>query len=501
MMTTEPVIRFADVAVRYRLPHESVSGIKEFAIRWMQRKLAFDDFWALKGVSFDIQRGEIFGIIGRNGAGKSTMLKVIARVLTPTQGRIVIQGKVAPLLELGAGFHPELTGRENVFLNSALLGRTKSQVEEILPEIAAFAEIGDFMEAPIRTYSTGMVARLGFAVATAIRPEILLVDEVLSVGDAAFQQKCLDRMYSFREQGTTIVLVSHSMSTIEAFCNRAIWLDRGEMKAVGSTPEVIRRYMSVGEPPKTDDEPPAKGTPISGSPIFRAEPEILPEKDCAYLPYTHHIYPADPILSVRHGTVSLWLRFDPDQKPQTAILFHSDDSRYVLYTSVADDNLKRPTRILTARAGGNRRVMETYFGAARFPEVAVSLDDESQLEKPFSYGQWHMVTMTWDGFPDGTVRLYLDAELVGEMTYDRRYDNNYRLAEEFAVGARPPQWVGELIQRDDGTVEDLRPQATLSVEAGGQQIKGVYLYRQCLSPDAIQNLYQTEREAFSVEPA
>jgi len=501
MITTNPVIHFEDVSVRYRLPQESVSGIKEFAIRWMQRKLAFDDFWALKNVSFEITKGEIFGIIGRNGSGKSTMLKVIARVLTPTQGRVVVRGKVAPLLELGAGFHPELTGRENVFLNSALLGRTKNEVEKTLPEIAAFAEIGEFMEAPLRTYSTGMVARLGFAVATAMRPEILLVDEVLSVGDAAFQQKCLDRMYSFQEQGTTIVLVSHSMSTIESFCNRAIWLDRGEKKAFGSTHEVIRRYMNADETQVNVDDKSEKPKTVTGTAIFRAKPEILTEKDCAYLPHTHHIYPADPILSVRHGTVSLWLKFDSNRKPQTAILFHSDDSRYVLYTSVDEVNPNKPKRTLTARAGGNRRVMETYFGEARFPEVSVSLDDEEQFEKPISYGDWHMVTMTWDGFPDGKVRLYLDAKLVGEMAYDRRYDNNYHLAENLAVGARPPQWVGELIQREDGSVDDLRPQATLSVEEGGQQIKGVYLYRQCLSSDDIQGLYQEERDAVSVEPA
>jgi len=500
MIERPPVVTIENVAIRYRVPREAFSGIKEYTIRWLQRKLAFEDFWALKDISFDIHRGEIFGIVGRNGSGKSTLLKVVARVLSPSRGRIIIRGKVAPLLELGAGFHPELTGRENVFLNSALLGRTKSEVEKLLPEIVAFAEIGDFMEAPLRTYSTGMVARLGFAVATAIRPEILLVDEVLSVGDAAFQQKCLDRMYSFQEQGTTVVLVSHSMSTVEAFCDRAVWLDQGEVKAMGSTREVIRRYMGTGETHEPAHESQRPVEAIQNAPVFRAQPEIDNEHQRAYLPQTRHIYPADPILSVRHGTVTLWLRFLANQKPRTAILFHSDDSRYVLYTSVDEANQQKAWRSLTARAGGNRRVLETYFGEARFPEITISLEDGDPLEEPFSYGDWHMVAMTWDGYPDGVLRLYVDGKQVGEMPYDRRYDNNYRLAENLSVGARPPQWVGELIQLEDGSVEDLRPQAILAADDGGQEIKNVYLYRQSLSPDEILKQYSLERDLFISEP-
>lgn len=495
-----PVISFDHVAVRYRVPHESFSGIKEFAIRWMQRKLAYDDFWALKDISFEIGRGENFGIIGRNGSGKSTLLKVIARVLTPTRGRVVIRGKVAPLLEVGAAFHPELTGRENVFLNSSLLGRTQREVQKIFPEIVAFAEIGDFIDAPLRTYSTGMVARLGFAVATAERPEILLVDEVLSVGDAAFQQKCLDRMYSFQEQGTTVILVSHSMATVESFCDRVVWLDQGEMKAVGSTREVSRRYMEASQ--TQPDAAAVSSVPVGPdltAPILQADPHIIPDRQCAYLPKTRHIYPADPILSVRHGTVSMWLKFKPRQSHQTAILFHSDDSRYVIYTSVDAANPPAPpVYTLTARAGGNRRVLETFYGNARFPEVTISSDSE-HLNQPFSDGNWHLVAMSWEGFPDGVVRLYVDAKLVGEMAYDRRYDNNYRLTENFAVGIRPPHWVGELIQKEDGNVEDLRPQATLSVAEGAQQIEKVCIYRQALTISEIQARFDVERSLLPSE--
>jgi ABC-type polysaccharide/polyol phosphate transport system ATPase subunit len=238
----QPVIRFEDVSVLYRVPRERVSGIKEYAVRWLQRRLKYEEFWALESISFAVPRGEVFGVIGRNGAGKSTMLKVMARVLHPTRGRVVMRGKIAPLLELGAGFHPELTGRENVHLNSALLGYSRKQVLDLFPAILDFAEIGDFIDAPLRTYSTGMVARLGFSVATCLRPDILLVDEVLSVGDSSFQEKCIRRMNEFQQQGTTIVIVSHSMQTVQSFCSRALLLDHGKMVIVGDVAEVIQHY-------------------------------------------------------------------------------------------------------------------------------------------------------------------------------------------------------------------------------------------------------------------
>jgi len=230
------------VSVLYRVPRERYSGIKEYAIRWLQRRVVYEEYWAVRGVTFQVYRGEAFGIIGRNGSGKSTMLKVMARVLMPTEGKVITRGRVAPLLELGAGFHPELTGRENVFMNSTLLGRSHKETEQLLPEIIDFAEISDFIDAPLRTYSTGMVARLGFSVASAIRPDILLVDEALSVGDSHFQEKCLDRMNSFRTKGTTIIIVSHSMATIRSFCDRALWIDHGHVQAIGDVNEVVELY-------------------------------------------------------------------------------------------------------------------------------------------------------------------------------------------------------------------------------------------------------------------
>ncbi len=233
------VIRLDGVSVRYRVPHER---FKEYMIRRMQGRVKHHSFWALKNVNLNVYGGEVFGVIGQNGAGKSTLLKLVARVLRPTEGRVLVKGWVAPLLEVGAGFHPELTGRENVYLNGALLGFTQEEMDEKFDGIVEFAELRDFIDAPLRTYSSGMWARLGFAVATQVQPQILIVDEILSVGDEAFQRKSLDRINAFREQGVTILLVSHNMALIEQMCQRAVWLDHGKLQSVGSVPDVIRAY-------------------------------------------------------------------------------------------------------------------------------------------------------------------------------------------------------------------------------------------------------------------
>lgn len=239
---SETVIHLENVSVRYNLPEERIGTFKEYAIRVLQKKVSFKSFLALNNVNLDIKKGEVFGFIGRNGAGKSTLLKVISRVLVPTSGRVWIKGWVSPLLELGAGFHPELTGRENVYLNSTLLGHTQLEIKNHMNEIIEFAELGAFMDAPLRTYSSGMVARLGFAVATTWEPEILILDEVLSVGDEAFQLKCQKRMEAFRKEQVTSLLVTHSMQTVEALCTRVALIDHGIVKAVGTPNEIINKY-------------------------------------------------------------------------------------------------------------------------------------------------------------------------------------------------------------------------------------------------------------------
>jgi homopolymeric O-antigen transport system ATP-binding protein len=241
--TEDEIIRLEKISVRYNLPSERIGTFKEYAIRFLQRRIRFNSFWALDDVNLNIHRGEVLGVIGKNGAGKSTLLKVISRVLRPTRGRIVIDGRVAPLLELGAGFHPELSGRENVFLNGALLGYSRKEMEECFEQIVDFAELRQFMDASIRTYSSGMYARLGFAVATAHVPDILLVDEILSVGDAEFQQKCFNRISQFRELGATIVLVSHNMEQVKYMCQRVAWINHGKLEQYGEPPQVIAAYL------------------------------------------------------------------------------------------------------------------------------------------------------------------------------------------------------------------------------------------------------------------
>jgi ABC-type polysaccharide/polyol phosphate transport system ATPase subunit len=237
-----PVIDLDSISVRYRVPIERFGTFKEYLIRRFQGRVNHKDFWALKDVSLRIKRGEVFGVVGRNGAGKSTMLKVVSRVLRPTKGRVRIVGRVSPLLELGAAFHHELTGRENVFLNASLLGYSQKEVVERFSKIVEFADIGDFIDAPLRTFSSGMIARLGFSIATAWEPDILVLDEVLAVGDEAFQAKCHEKIAFFQEKGATVLLVSHNTRVVSSICQRAAWIDQGEIQGIGDPGEIVALY-------------------------------------------------------------------------------------------------------------------------------------------------------------------------------------------------------------------------------------------------------------------
>jgi ABC-2 type transport system ATP-binding protein len=238
----EVVIHMENLSVRYRVPSEKVLTFKEYMIRRIQGKISHNDFWALHHLDLEVHQGEVFGIVGRNGAGKSTLLKVVARVLRPTEGRVWVKGLVIPLLELGAGFHSELTGRENIYLNGAMLGFSRREMDEKLQRIIEFSELGEFIEAPLRTYSSGMWARLGFAVATDSQPDILIVDEILGVGDEAFQQKCATRIEQYRKNGAAILLVSHNGTLVETMCQRAMWIDHGVKKLIGTPQEVLAAY-------------------------------------------------------------------------------------------------------------------------------------------------------------------------------------------------------------------------------------------------------------------
>lgn len=241
-MSQHIAIETEDLGIRFKLPTEPISSTKELFVKAAKRKIKLHDFWALRHVSFKLEKGSSIGIMGRNGAGKSTLLKVIARVLTPKAGRIVVRGKVFPMLELGAGFVMELTGHENIYLYGNILGLNNALVTKLYDSIVDFSELGDFIHAPMRSYSSGMIARLAFATATAVQPDILLADEILSVGDASFREKCMKRMEKFLENGTTIVFVSHSAETVKNICKAGLWLDHGLVKMMGTSEAVADAY-------------------------------------------------------------------------------------------------------------------------------------------------------------------------------------------------------------------------------------------------------------------
>lgn len=231
-----------DVSVCYRLPKERIRSFKEFIIKSFKGRIEYEEFWALKNITFQVPPGEMLGIVGRNGAGKSTLLKLIARVMKPVQGTVRVPGKVAPMIELGGGFDHELSGRENVYLFGSILGISRREMERKFDAIVEFSELQDFMEAPMRAYSSGMIARLGFAVVIAVEPEIMILDEILAVGDSAFQEKCHAHIAQFRQAGGTILFVSHSHDQILKFCDQALWLERGEIRSRGDTAGVVRQY-------------------------------------------------------------------------------------------------------------------------------------------------------------------------------------------------------------------------------------------------------------------
>ena len=243
MENKETVIEVSHATVRFNLASEKIDNLKEYAIKLVKRQLMFQEFLALKDVSFQVKKGEAWGIVGLNGSGKSTLLKVICGILKPYKGEVVVKGTIAPLIELGAGFDGDLTAKENIFLNGAVLGYSKEFMRAHFNEIVEFAELKDFLDMPIKNYSSGMAARLGFSIATMVKPDIMIVDEVLSVGDYAFQQKCTERMAKMLEGGTTLLFVSHSIENVKELCDHAIWLNKGEVVKCGDVTEICNAYM------------------------------------------------------------------------------------------------------------------------------------------------------------------------------------------------------------------------------------------------------------------
>mgnify|MGYP000321981133 CR=1 FL=1 len=237
------MIKAENISMRYLMNTDQIQSMKEYVVKFLKREIKYKEFWALKDVSFDVRKGEVMGIIGHNGAGKSTLLKVISGILKPTEGSLQVNGTIVPMLELGSGFDFELSGRENIFLNGAILGYSEKFLQDKYDEIVAFSELGEFIEAPLRSYSSGMVMRLAFSIATVVNPDILIVDEILAVGDAAFQEKSKKRMLELMGGGTTVLFVSHSLEQIREMCDRVLWLDHGRMRLCGDAQSVCDAYQ------------------------------------------------------------------------------------------------------------------------------------------------------------------------------------------------------------------------------------------------------------------
>jgi lipopolysaccharide transport system ATP-binding protein len=299
-MSSDISIAVRDLAKAYRLYDKPSDRLRQ--MMWRGRRQFYREFWAVSGLSFDVRKGETVGVIGRNGSGKSTLLQMICGTVTPTHGSVSVHGRVAPLLELGAGFNPEFSGRENVFLNAALLGLKAREIEERFDTIAAFADIGEFIDQPVKTYSSGMYARLAFSVAVHVDPEVLIVDEILAVGDAAFQRKCIERFYEIRDGGCTILFVSHDTYQVKSICQRAVYLDHGRQVAFGEAGEVIDRYVfdlerghgaSPADPVVIDDE-------SSRKPELQADvaPEHLQDREGSLPAHTSSMVEAEEVAAV-----------------------------------------------------------------------------------------------------------------------------------------------------------------------------------------------------------
>ncbi len=236
------MIKVDHVSMEFKIAHDHIKSLKEYVMAMVSGKLKYEEFWALKDVSFEVRKGEVVGIIGRNGAGKSTLLKVISGILKPTEGQVRVDGNIVPMLELGSGFDTDLTGQENIYLNGAILGYAEEFLKDKYDEIVEFSELGKFIDVPIRNYSSGMLMRLAFSIATVVNPEILIVDEILAVGDVSFQEKSKARMLELMSGGTTVLFVSHGLEQIREMCNRVVWLDGGTVKMIGDAKTVCNAY-------------------------------------------------------------------------------------------------------------------------------------------------------------------------------------------------------------------------------------------------------------------
>ena len=361
------------VSKRFRLQSDRAHSVKELVTR-RDRNLDADAFWALRDVSFSIPEGSMFALVGHNGSGKSTLLRCIAGIYRPTSGSVQVSGRISTLLELGAGFHPDLTGRENVYMNATILGMSKRQIDAAFDDIVEFAGVEDFIDSPVKIYSSGMYVRLGFSVAVHVDPEILIVDEVIAVGDAEFQRKCFDYLYDLRRRGVTIVVVTHSTGTVESMCDGAAWLDHGRLQLVGTGPEVAAAYMEqVNEAEReardeaqeaTSSGPDGAGRGIGDSTLTIASVEIL---DASGRP---------TVAVVHHETCTIRIRYratSPVEAPVFGIALHSASGVHLTGTNTRIDGV--PTGVVDGEGCVDFTIDEVPLTPGDY-EVTVAINDE-----------------------------------------------------------------------------------------------------------------------------
>jgi ABC-type polysaccharide/polyol phosphate transport system ATPase subunit len=402
------VLGFDQVSKRYRLRRGwQVSSLGE-AIGRVRRRVRHtegtspDFFWALRDVNFQIRRGESVGLIGSNGAGKSTTLKILSRVTVPTKGTFSAVGKIGALIEVGAGFHFDLTGRENVFLNGAIMGMTRAEVEEKFERIVSFAEIERFIDTPIKYYSSGMAVRLGFAVAAHINPDILLVDEVLAVGDAAFQAKCLNKLAELREQDKTIILVSHNMTNIVQHCDRVIWMDRGTVRAQGEPEAIVEQYLQAVQPQKSA----AGVTPTLDS--------SAPIRIGAIVVRNHRSEPGEPLVYGARATIEVEYEvMAPVSDPVIGITFESVNGHALGGLTSRLGGLKLD---VTHPTGVARLVLDPVIFTRGVYKVTVSVLDE-RIQRFYDLRS-HAMSFSVDG-PSLATR-----EVSGHVVYPHHWESN-----------------------------------------------------------------------------
>jgi ABC-type polysaccharide/polyol phosphate transport system ATPase subunit len=400
--TAPPAIVVDDVSKRFRLYTDKPTSLKGALTRL--RRSRFEDFWALRDVSLDVSAGESFGLIGHNGSGKSTLLRLMARIHQPTSGKVRTRGRVSALLELGAGFHPELSGRENVYLNGAILGIDRRDVDRMFDDIVDFSGLSEFIDSPVKVYSSGMYVRLGFAVAVHVDPEILMIDEVIAVGDEEFQRRCSEHLYTLRRDGVTIVLVSHALGSMQNMCDRLAWLDHGRLMAVGDPQDVVRAYRSRVD----DDEEHRLG---DGHPVEPAGPEgagrRVGTREIAITDFEVLGPDGEPVSMPASGSpVTFRVHYDartPIDNPRFDIGFETGNGVWLTGRGTADD------RVVTGRLEGEGYidcvVDELPFSPGALM-ISVGVTDEHQLHAYDYFFQGYELHVRESDEPEhGHVRL------------------------------------------------------------------------------------------------